>query len=505
MTSDGVLLRSTAQGHWAWVGLRVTPVTGYDDVEAPRLRADLAVAERAWLSGLWSTANGIRWELRYLNERQHMPLTCVLLGRAHAGTAPEATAAALALRAGLAAAPRHVRTAPLTTDQVTAYLNPPRPAAAFELRKRLRWAWRQRPQPGHRVWFDIAPLEPNTLSWQPFWHELARLPAPTTVGVYLEPVRPAPGFFAGLRTLATTYAEAGAGGRTSSVWQVRIPGDPAAAAAAPGYAAAAGRYADRPFWLRVSVASAGPVEPGLVELLAATAGGAAACRAAPGDVDALWRNMAALNRDWLDDTYRQGAPPGELGETERNVSSLVDVTEALAAFRLPYETADRQPLFTAKDRPMPEPDPVVTAGPNRTKVFISYVREDVEQVDALADALRAAGYDVWIDHVSLRPGMRWKTVIRDAINDGHYFIACFSPRYWKLQSFMNEELIVAVERLRLMPRSRQWFIPVVLERTDLPDYAIGPNETLADLQYVDMSADWRAGVDAITTTLRPPA
>jgi len=59
---------------------------------------------------------------------------------------------------------------------------------------------------------------------------------------------------------------------------------------------------------------------------------------------------------------------------------------------------------------------------------------------------------------------------------------------------MNEELIIAVERLRQMPRDRRWFIPVLLEPTTIPDYPIGPTETLADLQHIDLSTDWEAGI-----------
>ena len=138
------------------------------------------------------------------------------------------------------------------------------------------------------------------------------------------------------------------------------------------------------------------------------------------------------------------------------------------------------------------------------RIFISYVREDTDCVDRLASALLTKGFDVWIDRTHLMPGMRWKSTIRKAIRSGDYFVACFSPRYVnKTETYMNEELIIAIERLRLMSRSRQWFIPVKLEECEIPDHEIGPGETLDSLQYVDFSHDWEAALENLAAALSP--
>jgi hypothetical protein len=150
-------------------------------------------------------------------------------------------------------------------------------------------------------------------------------------------------------------------------------------------------------------------------------------------------------------------------------------------------------------RPAPPASAPVRGG---TRVFVSYVREDLATVDRLVAALRDAGHDVWIDRGSLLPGMRWQQEIRKAIESGDYFLACFSPHYWKPQSYMNEELALAVARLRLMPRTRSWFIPIVLEPCELPDVPIGPGETIADsIQYADFTADWDAAVRQLVAAL----
>src|SRR5215472_9566332 len=99
----------------------------------------------------------------------------------------------------------------------------------------------------------------------------------------------------------------------------------------------------------------------------------------------------------------------------------------------------------------------------RKRVFVSYVREDSGSVDRLVAGLEAGGFDVWLDRTHLIPGMHWKTVIRKEIRSGDYFIACFSPQYIsKSETYMNEEINLAIERLRMMNKSRRWFIPIKL-------------------------------------------
>lgn len=155
------------------------------------------------------------------------------------------------------------------------------------------------------------------------------------------------------------------------------------------------------------------------------------------------------------------------------------------------------------------PDPARESQPSseepslvRKRIFISYVREDATAVDRLASGLRDNGFDVWLDRTHLIAGVKWKSVIRKAIRSGDYFIACFSPAYTrKNETFMNEELIIAIDRLRLMHRSRHWFIPVMLEKCDLPDYPIGPGETLEDLHYLEFFDDWDTAMAGLLSGL----
>jgi hypothetical protein len=133
-----------------------------------------------------------------------------------------------------------------------------------------------------------------------------------------------------------------------------------------------------------------------------------------------------------------------------------------------------------------------------THVFVSYVREDHERVDRLANALRVAGVEVWVDRDALEPGQFWKDSIRRAIDDGAFFLACFSEAYvTRDETYMNEELSLAIERLRLMRRDRAWFIPVLLDDVRIPDRPISNYERLADIHAVRLFGNWDSGISQI--------
>lgn len=142
---------------------------------------------------------------------------------------------------------------------------------------------------------------------------------------------------------------------------------------------------------------------------------------------------------------------------------------------------------------------------HRARIFVSYVHDDLTAVNRLVDELTAAGFSVWMDTRRLRPGMRWRSEIQKAIEAGDFFLACFSPRYWHRESYMHEELLVAVERLRRMPRDQTWFIPVKLAECELPDHPIGPGETISNtMQYADLGTDWAEGLRQLMAALAPP-
>lgn len=142
----------------------------------------------------------------------------------------------------------------------------------------------------------------------------------------------------------------------------------------------------------------------------------------------------------------------------------------------------------------------------KPRVFVSYVRENQDVVDHLANELRAYGIKVWLDKTELKPGYRWKDAIREAISEGDFFIACFSAAYEKrTKSYMNEELTLAIEELRQRPAERVWFIPVLLSECQVPKRDIGAGETLRDIQWVELYRNWEEGIAKIAATIDPDA
>jgi len=124
-------------------------------------------------------------------------------------------------------------------------------------------------------------------------------------------------------------------------------------------------------------------------------------------------------------------------------------------------------------------------------VFISYVRENSINVDQLQRTLESAGIRVWRDTADLWPGEDWRAKIRQAITeDALVFIACFSHESnARKRSYQNEELVLAIEELRLRRPGEPWLIPIRFDDCDVPDLDIGMGRTLASIQRADLFGD----------------
>ena len=138
------------------------------------------------------------------------------------------------------------------------------------------------------------------------------------------------------------------------------------------------------------------------------------------------------------------------------------------------------------------------------KVFISYIRENIEIVDRLYQELDSRGIQVWLDRNDIDPGSRWEQAIRRAIQQGAFFIACFSKEYnAREKTYMNEELTIAIEELRQHPTDRIWFIPVKLNECEIPDRDIGGGKTLQAFQHVNLCEDWDGSIQRILRVVQP--
>gem|GEM_PF-1989765 len=129
------------------------------------------------------------------------------------------------------------------------------------------------------------------------------------------------------------------------------------------------------------------------------------------------------------------------------------------------------------------------SGPGRTStrrhVFVSYLKEDREDVEALVRSLDKSGHPVWWD-ARLVPGGDWKEQIRTAIAASYAFILCLS-RFLpaRLQAGIFPELDQAIEQqLSLVPRAI-YLVPIRLSPCRIPDVQIDATRTLSSLQFFD--------------------
>jgi hypothetical protein len=137
-------------------------------------------------------------------------------------------------------------------------------------------------------------------------------------------------------------------------------------------------------------------------------------------------------------------------------------------------------------------------------VFLSHVREDAEHVGRLAAALEARGVATWVDRNKIKPGERWQKAIEEAIRSGAFFVACFSQAYaGRDRSYMNEELSIAIEEVRLRPEEASWFIPIRLDDCEIPDRRIGPELGIRSFQRLDMFPDWANSIDSLVEAIGP--
>jgi hypothetical protein len=60
-------------------------------------------------------------------------------------------------------------------------------------------------------------------------------------------------------------------------------------------------------------------------------------------------------------------------------------------------------------------------------VFISYSRQDTQEVQTIAEQLEQSGLDVWIDRQDIKPGKTWRGQIVKAIDTADSFVLNLSP------------------------------------------------------------------------------
>ena len=99
-------------------------------------------------------------------------------------------------------------------------------------------------------------------------------------------------------------------------------------------------------------------------------------------------------------------------------------------------------------------------------IFLSYASQDAEIARRLADALRAAGLEVWFDQSELRGGDAWDVSIRKRIKDCTLFVPVISRNTeTRSEGYFRLEWKLAVDRSHLISDDQAFLMPVVIDET----------------------------------------
>jgi EAL domain-containing protein (putative c-di-GMP-specific phosphodiesterase class I) len=113
----------------------------------------------------------------------------------------------------------------------------------------------------------------------------------------------------------------------------------------------------------------------------------------------------------------------------------------------------------------------------RKKVFLSYVRQDKQQVSVLYQRLLEAGYSPWMDQNDLVAGECWRTRIEREIKDADFFVVCLSHNSLK-RGFLQREIRNALDIWQEKLPSDIYLIPLRLEDCQVHD-------NLSEFQWVN--------------------
>ncbi len=99
-------------------------------------------------------------------------------------------------------------------------------------------------------------------------------------------------------------------------------------------------------------------------------------------------------------------------------------------------------------------------------VFLSYASQDAEAAKGIADALRAAGVEVWFDQSELVGGDQWDAKIRKQIKECALLIPVVSANTQsRTEGYFRLEWRLADQRTHLMAKGRPFLLPVVIDDT----------------------------------------
>ena len=125
-------------------------------------------------------------------------------------------------------------------------------------------------------------------------------------------------------------------------------------------------------------------------------------------------------------------------------------------------------------------------------VFLSYASEDTDSARRLAEALRAADVEVWLDQDELRGGDAWDRQIRHQIRECTLFVPLISVHTQaRLEGYFRLEWKLAAQRTHAMASAKAFLLPVAIDGT--PQEAAHVPEEFQAVQWTRLPEGAQAG------------
>ncbi len=155
---------------------------------------------------------------------------------------------------------------------------------------------------------------------------------------------------------------------------------------------------------------------------------------------------------------------------------IVAAHPVIAATDAPAQTAEVAAAPAAAPRreaPPPAPAPARAAAPSAETealkaggIFLSYARDDLAVATRIAEALRAAGLEVWFDIGRLQAGDAWDLKIRRSIEACSYFVPLISQSTeTRQEGYFRREWNIAADRALNFADDVPFILPVVVDGT----------------------------------------
>jgi ubiquinone biosynthesis protein UbiJ len=120
------------------------------------------------------------------------------------------------------------------------------------------------------------------------------------------------------------------------------------------------------------------------------------------------------------------------------------------------------------------------------RYFLSYARADAQAALQLADDLRVAGVDLWIDQRDILPSQRWDRAVESALRGCTAVVVLLTPRSVASENVLDE-IGFAVDH-------RKDVIPMLFEVCDVP-------MRINRLQRIDFTGDYAAALERCKAVL----